>query len=322
MYTIAHVPGKSLVSADALSRVPQERPLTEADVLSTDEVTAQANLVEVRYLQQRSAWPRSGRDNSKTACVDRLSATVRRVGPATFLAIGAEDFWQVQNDLTIQNGILKGIWLVIPTCMRATGKLHEDHQGVVRYRSRAQSSLWWLGPSCQLEELVRIFSECPPQSTSLDVSLPPSPPPLLLSLASLLPLSSLRCPSLHRSLCHVLASSLTLSPSRRPYLVPSLPRSFPSSTLHPFLPPHSIASSLPPPPLPPSFCSLSPSLLASFLPASHRPTQCTLTVRGRARTRARVCVCVRACVRACVFGKLLDLRIVQGLFMRGTETIV
>ena len=174
MYTIAHVPGKSLVSADALSRVPQERPLTEADVLSTDEVTAQANLVEVRYLQQRSAWPRSGRDNSKTACVDRLSATVRRVGPATFLAIGAEDFWQVQNDLTIQNGILKGIWLVIPTCMRATGKLHEDHQGVVRYRSRAQSSVWWLGPSCQLEELVRSFSECPPQSTSLDVSLPPS----------------------------------------------------------------------------------------------------------------------------------------------------
>ena len=45
MYTIAHVPEKSLVTTDALSRGPHERPLTEAEVLLTDEVTAQANLV-------------------------------------------------------------------------------------------------------------------------------------------------------------------------------------------------------------------------------------------------------------------------------------
>ena len=45
MYTIAHLPGKSLATADALSRVPQERPKTEAEVLLTDEVTAQAHLV-------------------------------------------------------------------------------------------------------------------------------------------------------------------------------------------------------------------------------------------------------------------------------------
>ena len=45
MYTIAHVPGKSLITAEALSRAPQERYLTETEVLLTDEVTAQANLV-------------------------------------------------------------------------------------------------------------------------------------------------------------------------------------------------------------------------------------------------------------------------------------
>ena len=45
MYTIAQVPGKSLVTGDALSRAPHERHLTEAEVLLADEVAAQANLV-------------------------------------------------------------------------------------------------------------------------------------------------------------------------------------------------------------------------------------------------------------------------------------
>ena len=43
MYTIAHVPGKSLVTAEALLRALRERPLKQAEVLLTDEVTAQAN---------------------------------------------------------------------------------------------------------------------------------------------------------------------------------------------------------------------------------------------------------------------------------------
>ena len=83
MYTIAHVPGNSLVTADALSRAPQDRPLIEAEMLLTDEVTAQANLVVCAYLQQRSACPKSELNNSKTTCVDMSCATVRRIGPAT-----------------------------------------------------------------------------------------------------------------------------------------------------------------------------------------------------------------------------------------------
>ena len=39
-------------------------------------------------------------------------------------------------------------------------KLHEGHQGVVRCRSRAQSSVWLPGLSRQLEELVRRCTTC------------------------------------------------------------------------------------------------------------------------------------------------------------------
>ena len=72
-------------------------------------------------------------------------------------------YWPVQNQLTIQNGLLlNGPRLVIPTCMwlEMLDKLHEGHQGVVRCRSQAQSSVWWLGLSRQLDELERSCMSC------------------------------------------------------------------------------------------------------------------------------------------------------------------
>ena len=72
-------------------------------------------------------------------------------------------YWQVQNDLTILNGLhLKGARLVSPTCVRLAmlDKLHEDHKGFVKSRSRAQSSVLWPGLSRQREELVRSCTTC------------------------------------------------------------------------------------------------------------------------------------------------------------------
>ena len=66
--------------------------------------------------------------------------------------------WQVQNYLTIQNGVI----LVIPTCIRLAmlHTLHEGHQWVIMCRSRAQSSVWWPVLSRQLEELMRSCPAC------------------------------------------------------------------------------------------------------------------------------------------------------------------
>ena len=83
MSSIAQIPGKSLVTADALSRAAQERPLTETEELLTDEVTAQANMVvgALPATEKRLAEIRA-RQLEDDMC-RRLCATVQRVGPAT-----------------------------------------------------------------------------------------------------------------------------------------------------------------------------------------------------------------------------------------------
>ena len=115
----------------------------------------------VRYLQQRSAWPKSELEDYVCRQVMRYCVEGWPSHPS--LPSVSRPYCQVQNDSTIQNGLLlNGVRLVIPTCMRLAmlDKLHEGHQGVARCRSRAQSSVWWPGPSRQQDELVRSCTAC------------------------------------------------------------------------------------------------------------------------------------------------------------------
>ena len=102
---------------------------------------------------------------------------VQRAGRATLpcsegwpshpsLPMALRPHWQCQHELTIQNGILlKGICflrLVIPGSMRLDmlDRLHEGHQGVVKSRARAPTSVWWPGLGRQLEEILKNCTTC------------------------------------------------------------------------------------------------------------------------------------------------------------------
>ena len=122
---MAQVPGKSLVTADALWRAPQERPLTEAEELLTDEVTAQANLVvgALPATEKRLAEIRA-RQLEDDVCRQVMRYCAEGWPSHPSLPSVLRPYWQVQNELTIQNGLRRGYTMQRRRRIKASA-LHE-----------------------------------------------------------------------------------------------------------------------------------------------------------------------------------------------------
>ena len=72
-------------------------------------------------------------------------------------------YYQFSGELTVQQGLLlKGTRLVIQTTMRLdiVDKLHEGHLGITKCHKRAKRSVWWLGLSKQLEDMIQNCHVC------------------------------------------------------------------------------------------------------------------------------------------------------------------
>ena len=162
-FSIYHVPGKSLIVADTLSRAPLSG-VTDSDRTLQEDADAFVNLTmqslpatehrleDIRQHQQQdeacrllvrycqSVWP------NKKKLPDRV-----------------RPYSSVTAELSVQNGLLpRGCRIVIPTAMRQDilKRLHTGHQGIVKCRERARQSVWWPGLSTQLIQLVKNCREC------------------------------------------------------------------------------------------------------------------------------------------------------------------
>ena len=161
-YSISHVPGKSLYTADTLPRAPLVRPLNrekeklEADVQAyVDSIVkylpaTEDRLEDFRSQQQQDEITRQ----LMTYCSEDWPEKSQLPGPVKV-------YWLERSDLTVQQGLLmKGNRLVVPLTMRieVLERLHDAHQGITKCRERATASVWWPGLSHQLEEVVK---QCP-----------------------------------------------------------------------------------------------------------------------------------------------------------------
>ncbi|XP_029701916.1 uncharacterized protein K02A2.6-like [Takifugu rubripes] len=164
-YKIEHVPGKNLITADALSRAPIRAPLLPEEKQLEKDVGAYVNQV-VEHLpasEGRLAQIRTAQDTDSVC--NRLKNLVQNGWPDQRKALTPELqlYWQYRQDLLLADGLLmKGDRLVIPVSMQVEmlNKVHEGHQGITKCIARAQQSIWWPGLSKQIKQKVGNCAIC------------------------------------------------------------------------------------------------------------------------------------------------------------------
>ncbi|KAJ3661862.1 hypothetical protein Zmor_006241 [Zophobas morio] len=72
-------------------------------------------------------------------------------------------YYQYRFEISFVNDILlRNNRIIIPSSLqlRCLEFLHRGHQGIVKCRARAKTSVWWLGLSSQIENLIRNCPQC------------------------------------------------------------------------------------------------------------------------------------------------------------------
>ena len=159
-FSISHVPGKQLITADALSRAPVSPGENDLD----EEVSAYISFVinslpatekrlqEIRRKQEEDEVCRQVKEYCDTGWPERKVIP----GPV-------KSYLPVASQLSVVDGLLmRGSRIVVPTSMRLEilDRLHSGYQGINKCRRRAQQAVWWPGMSSQLTDLVSNCVKC------------------------------------------------------------------------------------------------------------------------------------------------------------------
>ena len=153
-FTIVHVPGKDLNTADTLSRAPiKEAPNTQE--LQKEDVKAYVDMMvnslpaskdKLQLLRNQQA---DDRDCSQliTFCKTRK---IQWTGTL-------KSYYHVRDELNMADGLLmRGSQIVIPATLRedTLERLNTGHQGMTKCRQRARDAVWWPGIKRDIENKV------------------------------------------------------------------------------------------------------------------------------------------------------------------------
>ena len=160
---VNHVPGKELYIADALSRMQTDNPDRKPTV-PEEEMNIYINSIldtlpvsDVKLMEIKEA------QDEDPVC-QRLKSYCMEGWPDKFhLHDAVKPYWPFRGELTVVHGILlKSSRIVVPSAMRlqVLDKVHEGHQGIVKCRERAKTSIWWPGLSREIQDLIENCKIC------------------------------------------------------------------------------------------------------------------------------------------------------------------
>ena len=167
-YTISHVPGKLMYTADTLSRAPLADKANDNKLEQDTEKFIEVGVMtlpvsEGRLDQYRKAQDEDGLCSKvKTHCKEGWPEK-REIDHRVLL------FWKARGNLSLDSSrlLLYGSRIVLPQSLRqeTLEKIHNVHQGIQRCRLRANISVWWPGISKEIEEIVKQCHWCAQQFT-------------------------------------------------------------------------------------------------------------------------------------------------------------
>ena len=156
-YTITHKPGKNIVHADGLSRLPlPEFPKVTpvpGDVVCVLERLDQTSVTS-RELRQ---W------TDKDSTLSKVRDHILYGWPGHIAEETLQPFFRRRHELSVQDGIiLWGSRVVVPQIARKNvlAELHAMHPGVSRMKGIARSHVWWPNIDKDIESTVQLCSQC------------------------------------------------------------------------------------------------------------------------------------------------------------------
>ncbi len=161
-YTIQHVPGKDLHTADALSRAPSASTEHDTNLQELAEMLMVAHIAQLPASKDTLDRYRSAQLSDPT-CSTVMQYCRQGWPEKNSVDPAVKPYWEAQGDITIGEGLLLfGGRIGVPSALQeeTLQKLHHGHQGIERCRLRAQSSVWWPGISKRISELIKQCPQC------------------------------------------------------------------------------------------------------------------------------------------------------------------
>ena len=148
-FTITYCPGKEMVLADSLSRLPSNADISEINL-------------DVKVCLIQFSMPRLNELRNETRddpVLHKLMEYIISSFPEHRRHMSAEArlFWSFRDEITMDNGtLMKGKQVIIPTKLKQAflKDIHVGHQGITRCQPRAKSSLSWIGTSNSTYNIV------------------------------------------------------------------------------------------------------------------------------------------------------------------------
>lgn len=162
-YSIAHVPGKLLYTADTLSRAPVDS--SNAKDGREDTITESLVQAIVDHLPaNKDGLDKYRRAQHSDAVCSQILEYCRSDWPSKHLIKkDLMQYWIVRGELTVaDNLLLYRTRIVIPRDLqkKTLQKIHHGHQGILKCRQRVTSAVWWPGVSKEIEEFVKACPVC------------------------------------------------------------------------------------------------------------------------------------------------------------------